>query len=79
MKRRWRPWAVGLLLGGRRTKDDPAVKGGREVNRRPERGVHARDAGKVKGLMTEDHVAVTSYYAGRWTGTDSFKSLQTTS
>jgi ketosteroid isomerase-like protein len=52
--------AVGLLLGA---DDQPAQEVEKAITALNE-AFHARDADKVKALMTDDHVAVTSYYDG---------------
>jgi hypothetical protein len=66
--------AVGLLLGA----DDPKEAVVQEVRKAItalNEAFHARDAGKLKALMTADHVAVTASYEGPLARDAQLKSL----
>lgn len=67
--------ALGLLVGADKPKDDPAVKEVEKAITVLNEAFHTRDAGKIKELMTEDHLAVTPYYGGPLDRAGQVKSL----
>jgi ketosteroid isomerase-like protein len=67
--------ATGLLLGADAPRDDQAIKEVEKAIAALNDAFHTGDADKVKALMTEDHVAVTSYYGGPVDKAGQLKSL----
>ena len=67
--------AAVLLIGAEGGKTSPAVKDIEEANRTLNEAFTKRDAEAIRRLMTEEHVAITSYYGGRQTTAEQLKSL----
>jgi uncharacterized protein (TIGR02246 family) len=67
--------AAGLLAAADAPKDDAATREVTQALNTLNAAFAKGDADAIKALMTDDHVAVTSYYGGARTRAEQLKSL----